>query len=68
MDGGGYVPIAELRRQVAPLILCLRCLSRAEADRMVCRECVKDLDALRFKRLRAGTEPAHGRASIEGSA
>ena len=51
-DGGGYVPIAELRRQVAPLTLCLRCLSRAEMGRMVCRDCVRELDAIRWKQTK----------------
>ena len=65
-DGGGYVPVAEMRRRVAPQVLCTRCLSRSEADRLVCRDCVRDLDVLRFKRLRSGEGPASGRSSIEG--
>ena len=65
MDDEGYIPVAEMRRRVAPQILCVRCLVRSEVDRLVCGHCVAELDAMRFKRMRSGEGPATGRSSIE---
>ena len=65
MSQDGYVTVAEMRQRVAPEVLCVRCLSASEPDRMVCRACVQELDALRWKKLRSGMGPTGGRAAIE---
>lgn len=60
-----YVPVGETRRRVEPRILCVRCLVRSEKDRLVCRDCVAELDALRVKRMVGGEGPRGG-SSLAG--
>lgn len=59
-----YVTVEEARRIARPRILCHRCLVASEKDRVVCRECVKDLDALAVKRLRKDMGGGGGRSSL----
>ena len=51
-----YEPIAKARARVHPKVLCQRCLSQASLDRLVCKGCADELEALDLKRKVYGAE------------